>query len=138
MSEENTTVAGSDVVVATETQKPRGERGELGKPTAGLTIKQRWHAAHFKLVDTSDGQHPNRQSYVRNKDALSLRAFARQLAKSGDANAKEWFANKDGAKNQERSDANVKLAKACASATKLSRKKSKGGGKAKATTEAAA
>jgi len=135
MSEDTTTV----VVTETETQKPRGERGELGVATAALTIKQRWHAEHFKLVDTSDHDNPNRQSYVAKPGAPTLRAFARNLVKSGDANAKEWFANKAGAKDQKRSAANAQMAKTCASATKLSRKKSKsGGGKAKPAAEAAA
>jgi hypothetical protein len=135
MSEDNTTVVVTDTLVA---EKLRGERGELGVATASLTLKQRWHTEHFKLVDTSNHEHPNRQSYVAKPGAPSLRAFARTLLKSGDANAKEWFANKAGAKNQARSAANVQLAKTCASATKMGRKKSKsGGGKAK-TAEATA
>lgn len=125
---EDKTVAVSE----TETQKPRGDRGKVGTTTPALTIKQRWHAEHFKLVDTSDNAHRNRQSYVAKPDALSLRAFARQLAKSGDENAKAWFDNKSGLNDQARSAANVQLAKTCAGATKMGRKKSKsGGGKAK-------
>lgn len=111
-------------------QEVRGERGELGVATASLTIKQRWHEEHFNLVDTSDKSHPHRRSYVRKPGAVSLKAFARKLAKDGDANAKEWLGNKLGAKNQKRSDANVKLAQLCASASKAARKsKGKGGGK---------
>lgn len=121
MSEDNTTVAVAETVV-------QAERGEVGVATASLTVKSLWH----KQLAAS----------VRNGNALSLRAFVRQLAKSGDANvatlAKEWFGNKAGAKNQKRSAANVAAAKAAGAATKLGRKKSKGGGKAKATTEAAA
>lgn len=113
MSEGNTTVAVTETVVQTN----RGERGELGVATASLTIKQRWLAS---------------------KTGTSLKAYARNLAKSGDANAKEWLGNKAGAKNQKRSSANATAAKAAAAATKLGRKKSKSGGKAKATTEASA
>ena len=128
MSEDNTTVA----VVETDTQKTRGPKGEVGASTPALTLKQRWHTEHFKLVDTSNNAHRNRQSYVAKSDALSLKQFARKLAKSGDENAKEWLSNKAGEKNQERSDANAKLAQTIANATKMSRKKSKNGsGKAK-------
>jgi len=108
-------------------QEVRGERGELGVATASLTIKDRWHSEHFKLVDTSDKAHPHRRTFVKNAGAPSLKAFARALLKSGDENAKEWFANKRGDNRQERSEANVKLASLCASASKLARKKSKGG-----------
>lgn len=122
MSEDNMTVA------VTETQENRGPRGELGVATPALTLKSRWHTEHFKLV--GEGRH---QSYVVKPGAPSLRAFARQLAKNGDENAKAWFANKVGKNNQKRSAANAQLAKTCALATKQSRKKSKsGGGKAKA------
>ena len=120
-------------------QEVRGERGELGVATASLTIKQRWHEEHFKLVDTSDKAHPHRRTYVRNPGAPSLKAFARTLLKSGDANAKEWFGNKRGAKDQKRSEANVKLAALCASASKAARKsKGKGGGGKKSADAAPA
>ena len=116
-------------------QEVRGERGELGVATAGLTIKQRWHEEHFNLVDTSDKSHPHRRSYQAKPGAPSLKKFARALLKSGDQNAKDWFANKLGRNNQKRSEANVKLAALCASASKAARKsKGKGGGK---KTEAA-
>lgn len=131
MSEDNTTVV---VVETTENAKTRGPNGEVGTSTYSLTLKQRWHAEHFKLVDTSDNAHRNRQSYVAKPDALSLKQFARKLAKSGDENAKAWFANKAGEKNQERSEKNAQLARTCAGATKMGRKKSKSGsGKAKVT-----
>lgn len=127
MSEDNTTVA----VVETDTQKTRGPKGEVGASTPALTLKQRWHAEHFRLEDTSDNAHRNRQSYVAKMGALSLKKYARQLAKSGDKNAEAWLDNKAGVNNQERSAANAQMAKTCAGATKMARKKSKGGGKAK-------
>jgi len=131
MSEDNTTVA------VTETEKVRGPRGEVGATTPALTLKARWHAEHFKLVDTNDNAHRNRQSYVVKSGAPSLKAYARQLAKSGDKNAETWLDNKAGVNNQERSAANVQMAKTCAGATKLGRKKSKGGGgKAKPAADA--
>ena len=132
MSEDNTTVA------VTESEKVRGPRGEVGTTTPALTLKARWHAEHFKLVDTIDNAHRNRQSYVVKAGAPSLKAYARQLAKSGDKNAETWLANKAGENNQERSAANAQMAKTCAGATKLGRKKSKGGGgKAKPAADAA-
>lgn len=127
MSEDNTTVA----VTETDTQKTRGPKGEVGVATPALILKASWHTAHFKLVDTSNNAHRNRQSYVAKPDAPSLKVYARQLAKSGDKNAEAWLTNKSGLNNQERSAANVQMAKTCAGATKMGRKKSKGGGKAK-------
>jgi hypothetical protein len=77
--------------------------------------------------------------YRKKPDAPSLRAFARQLVKSGDKNAETWLANKAGKNNQKRSAANAQMAKTCALATKQSRKKSKsGGGKAKPAADATA
>lgn len=82
----------------------RGDRGELGTATAGLTIRQRWHA------EAGGG---------------SLKQFARKLLKEGDAVAQEWFANKRGAKNQKRSDTNIKAAKETSMASKAARTKKK-------------
>jgi hypothetical protein len=127
MSEDNTTVA------VTETQENRAPRGELGVATPALTIKHRWHTEHFKLV--GEGRHT---FYVVKPGAPSLKAYARQLAKSGDEIADTWLSNKAGENNQKRSAANVTAAKAAAAATKLGRKKSKsGGGKAKPAADAA-
>jgi len=106
-------------------ERTRGDRGELGKATAGLTMKQRWHEANFKRVDADNKRNPGKRIYVRNPGAVSLKAFARALAKEGDAVAKEWLANKLGAKNQGRSDANIKAARETSQATKAA-KKSKG------------
>lgn len=88
------------------TQTPsRGDRGELGVATAGDTMKQRHR---------SEGR------------GLSLKQFARKLEASGDKVAKEWFANKRGAANQQRSDANVKAAMEARTATKAAKRKKKG------------
>lgn len=115
MSEDNT------AVVVSEAQMNRGDRGKVGVATPSLTLKERWYKERAKV------------------GKLSLRAFARQLVKDGDTIAKDWFDNKAGLNNQARSAANVQMAKTCASATKLSRKKSKGGGgKAKPAADATA
>lgn len=103
----------------------RGDRGEVGTATAGLTIRQKWHAAAFRRESANDKHNPNRTIYVRLEGTPSLKQFARQLVKEGDSTAKEWFANKLGAKNQKRTDANIKAAKDAAQATKAA-KKSKG------------
>lgn len=114
--------------------KYRGPQGELGVATAALTIRQKWHEAHFQREDTSDKAHPNRKSFRRLPGAPSLKAFARALAKEGDQVAKDWFANKRGKLNQKRSDANIKAAREAAFATKSAKRKKKGdsgGGAAK-------
>lgn len=100
MSNEETKVAVEKV-----TTDSRGDRGEVGTPTAGLTIRQRWHAeAH----------------------GGSLKQFARKLLKEGDSVAKEWFANKRGAKNQKRTDANIKASMEARQATRAAKQKKKG------------
>lgn len=86
----------------------RGDRGVVGTATAGLTIKQRWGA---------EGR------------GLSLKSFARKLAKDGDQIAKDWFAHKRGSMNQKRTDKNIADAKAAGLATKTERRKKKGEGK---------
>jgi hypothetical protein len=83
-------------------------RGVVGVATPGLTMKQR-HAA------TGRG--------------LSLKTFARELAKAGDKVALAWFANKKGVCNQKRSDANIKKAMESRTATKTAKRKKKGDGK---------
>lgn len=104
MSEENQLQ-----VVEQVQEKARGDKGEVGKATAGLTIKQRW---------AKEGR------------GLSLRGFARKLGKE-DPLVKEWFEHKGGSLNKTRSDANQGMAKLCASATKLQKHKKKGEGGAK-------
>jgi hypothetical protein len=116
-------------------QEVRGESGEVGTATAALLIKQQWHEKHFKLVSTKDQEHPNRKSYQALPGAPSLKQFARGLLKANDPVAQAWFANKTGEQNQKTSEANLKAARETALATKLSRKKTKGGAK-KAETPA--
>lgn len=117
-----------------------GDRGELGVATAGLTIRQLWHAAHFSRKDIGDKHNPRKRVFVPNPGPrVSLKRFARELLKSGNAVAKEWFANKKGAKNQKRSEKNqarVNLEKQASKAAR--RKKSQANqNKSKAATEAA-
>lgn len=121
-------------------ERPPGDRGELGVATAGLTIKQRWHEAHFTLKDVGDKHNPRKRVWVRNHGAPSLKKYARELAKSGDANAKDWFANKSGAKNEERSEKNRSRVALEAQASKAARRKKSQGksGKADAAPAAAA
>jgi hypothetical protein len=118
-------------------EHPPGVRGEVGQPTAGLTIRQKWHEAHFTRQDVGDKHNPRKRIWVRHHGAPSLKRFARDLAKSGDTVAKEWFANKSGAHNQERSDANKSRISLEAQATKSAKRK-KGGGKGGAAPSAAA
>jgi hypothetical protein len=102
---------------------PRGDRGEVGQATASLTIKQRYYEAFYKRVNAEDKNNPGRMIWVKLEGAPSLKQFARKLLASGDPNAKEWFANKRGAKNEKRSDANIAAARAAAAATKAERHK---------------
>ena len=104
-SEQTTEAAPAPEAPKTE-EHPRGDRGELGQATAGLTIKQRWHEAHFTLKDVGDKHNPRKRVWVRNHGAPSLKRYARDLAKSGDTVAKDWFAHKCGSLNQVRTDAN--------------------------------
>lgn len=110
-----------------EEQRPRGYNGVLGEATASLTIKQRYHEAYFKRVDAEDKDNPGKRIWVKLEGAPSLRQFARKLLANGDPNAKEWFGNKKGAKDEKRSDANVKAAHDAAAATKTERHKKSAG-----------
>lgn len=95
------TQTNSTVAKPTEVPAPaRGSRGELGVASAGLTMRQLWHAAN---------------------SGLSLKKFARQLVKEGNQTAKEWFANKRGAKNAKRSDKAIARIAAERSATKMAK-----------------
>lgn len=91
----------TEVVTAVK-ETVRGNRGEVGVASAGLTMRQRW-------VSANTGQ--------------SLKRFARQLLKEGDAIAKEWFANKRGIKNAKRSEKNMQRVIAERTATKASKRK---------------
>jgi len=109
-------------------ERTPGPKGEVGTATAGLTIHQKWHEAHFTRVNAEDKWNPTKRVWVQNPGAPSLKQFARQLLKDGDPVAKEWFANKRGAKNEKRSEANIKAQREAAMASKAARKKTKGGG----------
>lgn len=108
-------------------ERPRGDRGVVGEATAGLTIKQMYHEAHFKRVDAEDKNNPSRRVWVKNEGAPSLKQFSRKLLVSGDPVAKDWFAHKRGSMNAKRSDANIKAAHEAAFATKTERHKRSSG-----------
>jgi len=118
-------------------ERTPGARGEVGTATPALTIRQKWHEAHFKRVSADDKHNPTKRLWVPNGGAPSLKKFARELLKTGDPVAKEWFANKKGDKNLKRSDANIKAQREAAMASKAARKKSKSGGGGKASKDAA-
>lgn len=123
---------------ATETQEvPRGNRGELGVASAGDTLKQMWHAEHHVLEDVGDAHNPRKQVWVPKVGSPSLKKYAKQLAASGNAVAKEWFANKSGAKNATRTEANTKRIDLERSASKAARRK-KSQGKQSKTADATA
>lgn len=124
MTEENKSST-IETVAATEAPQeiPRGPSGQVGEPTAALTIKQRWHAESFHSVDAGDKYNPRKRAWVRNKGAVSLKRFARQLLATGDQVAKDWFAGKAGADASKRTDANIKAAREAAVATRLERRK---------------
>lgn len=136
---EQTTAAPEPEAPKTE-ERPRGERGELGQATAGLTIKQMWHAAHFTRKDVGDKHNPRKRVFVRNHGAPSLKRFARDLAKSGNDVAKDWFAHKAGSLNTERTDANktrISLEKQKTREAKRKKSQGKGGGKKEEAAPAA-
>jgi len=81
---------------------------ELGKSSVGDRLKHRWSKA-------SSGK--------------SLKAFANDLAASGDEDAKEWFFNKQGGLELGRSDKSKARIAIESQATRLSRKRVKTGAK---------
>lgn len=116
----------------------RGNRGEVGEATAGLKIRQLWHDAHFSRKDVGDKHNPRKRVWVPNPGPkVSLKKFARELAKSGDAVAKEWFANKAGAKNQNRTEKNVGRISLEKQASKAARRKKSQGKQNKAAADTA-
>lgn len=119
-------------VELTEEQKEiqRGERGEVGKATAGLTIKQQWHEATHLLQDVGDKNNPHKRAWVRKAGTPSLKKFARQLLASGNQLAKDWFDHKAGSLNEERTEKNRSRATLEATASKAARRK-KSQGKSK-------
>jgi hypothetical protein len=121
-------------------QSARGDRGELGVATAKLTITQLWHAAHFTRKDANDKGNFRKRIWVANHGAPSLKKFARELLKAGDAVAKAWFANKRGASNAKRLEKNASRITLEKQASKAARRKKSQGkqGKAADATAAAA
>jgi hypothetical protein len=112
-----------------EVERTPGPKGVLGTATAGLTIKQRYHAAHFKRVDAEDKSNPGKRVWVKNPNAPSLKQYARGLSIKGDPNAKDWFDHKNGSMNAKRTEANIASAKAAGAATKMEKRKAGAGKK---------
>lgn len=120
-------------------QAARGDRGELGVATPKLTITQLWHEAHFTRKDANDKGNFRKREWVPNPGPrVSLKQFARELLKSGNAVAKAWFANKRGAQNAKRNDKNISRISAEKMASKAARRKKSQGKQGKAATDAAA
>lgn len=129
MSEENKTEKAEEK----KDEPVRGDRGELGTATPRLTMLQKWREATHRRENPHDKNNENKRIYVRIEGTPSLKQFARALLKEGDPVAKRWFANKWGAANQKRSEANAKAAREAGAATKAKKreaaaKKRKGGG----------
>lgn len=106
----------SEETVAVVQEKVRGDRGHVGEATAASTLKHQWREAG---------------------SPMSLKRWARLQAKDGNQSAKEWFANKAGAKNESRSDKNVKRIFEEKQASKAARKKAGAGKQAKPKADAA-
>ena len=127
MSEENTENKTEGKKSKKEERTP-GARGEVGQAGPALIVRQKWHEADFERVSAPTRDNPSRRVWVAKGGARSLKKFARELAKAGDQSAKDWLANKRGAQNKGRSEANEKAAREAAMATKAARKKTKTGG----------
>lgn len=80
----------------------RGDRGIVGEASTAKTLKQQWHEAG---------------------SVASLKRWAKTQAKEGNQTAKDWFANKLGAKNEKRSDKNQKRVYEEKVASKAARRK---------------
>jgi hypothetical protein len=118
------------IPVAPKQEYIRGDRGQVGEPTAATTIKQMYHRTHFTRVSAEDKRNPTKQVWKRNPNAPSLKQFARAQVLKGDTVAKDWLDHKNGSVDQSRTDANIALTKTIAAATHLERrKKSAGNGK---------
>ena len=131
-----TTVAPEEPKKEETKESARGNRGEVGLATAKLKIVQLWHDAHFSRKDVGDKHNPRKRVWVPNPGPkVSLKKFARELLKAGNAVAKEWFANKGGARNAQRSEKNqarINLEKQASKAAR--RKKSQKSQKSTETT----
>lgn len=115
----------------------RGDRGFVGTASAAQTLTQRWHQENHLHQDVGDKHNPRKRRWVRKAGSPSLKQYARTLLKAGDALAKEWFANKRGAKNEKRSDKNQGRINLEKQASKAARRKKSQGKQAKATDAAA-
>jgi len=100
----------------------------MGDHRLSEQIKLRWHQACFKRVSAPTDKNSKHRSWVPTESFVSLKDFVRKLAKEGDGLAKEWLDHKLGSLNQDRTDANQKAAREACAASKLARRKSKGGG----------
>ncbi len=126
MSNENTSVEQKQ---ETKSEPVRGDRGEVGKGTAGSRLKSLWHSECFTKKELG---------LVQIAGSPSLKAFARAKAKEGNQDAKDWFECKAGALNETRSDKNKSRIALEKQASKAARKKTKAGGGAKPATPAPA
>lgn len=95
------------------------------------------------MSDTNDTLSVSRRIkalHAKEKSKLSLKQFARTLEKAGNKLAQDWFNNKRGMLNEQRSEKNRARVSLEKSATKLARrsKKKGAGGSAKADTKVAA
>lgn len=124
MSEETVT---TEQVQEQKKEVTRGPRGEVGKASTSLVMKQRWHEAYFTREDNSDNAHPHRKTWKRgSKEIPSLKEFARKLAKDGDQVAKDWLDHKLGSLDLKRNEKNVARVALESSATKMAKRKKKG------------
>jgi hypothetical protein len=120
-------------------QSARGDRGELGVATPKLAIVHLWHEAHFTRKDANDKGNFRKRVWVANPGPrVSLKKFAREFLKSGNAVAKAWFANKVGAQNAKRSEKNTGRISLEKIASKAARRKKGQGKQNKAATDTAA
>lgn len=119
-------------------ESARGDRGEVGQATPGLTIRQKWHEAHFSRKDVGDKHNPRKRVWVPNPGPkVSLKKFARELLKAGDPVAKAWFANKGGAQNAKRTEKNQSRISLEKQASKAARRKKSQASQNKSKADAA-
>ena len=104
----------SEENVAVVQEKVRGDRGIVGEASAASALKAQWRDSG---------------------SSMSLKRWARLQVKDGDQQrrslAKDWFANKAGAKNEARADKNVKRIFEEKQASKAARRKASAGKQAK-------
>ena len=110
----------------------RGVRGEVGTASASQTIKQMWRQTHCRREDVNDNLNPRKRIWIPNRNAPSLKAFARTLLKEGNQVAKDWFAHKGGSENAQRTEKNAARVQLERQASKNARRKTGKGGKASA------